>query len=58
MISSPSFSLPSTDGGLDVEMGETYDCGVWRIGGRGVGRWYPPDDVENCDVFEVDRVCR
>ena len=24
----------------------------------GVGRTRPPDDVENCDVFEVERVCR
>lgn len=60
MISSASFSLPlSIDGGSDGDKGfETYDCGVWRIGGKGVGRCRPPDDVENCDMLEVERVCR
>jgi hypothetical protein len=26
--------------------------------GNGVGRGRPPEDVENCDVLDVDRVCR
>jgi hypothetical protein len=33
-------------------------CGVWRIAGMGVGRVKPLDDVENCEVLEVERVWR
>ena len=60
MISSPSFSIPSIDDGEDFDAGGRYavGCGVWRIAGMGVGRVRPPDDVENCEVFEVERVCR
>lgn len=39
-------------------MGEVYGCGVWRIGGiyGGVGR--SDEAVENCELFEVDLLCR
>lgn len=57
-LASCSCSLPRIDGGSAGDMGETNECGVWRIEGSGVGRCIPPDDVENCDVFEVERVCR
>ena len=55
-----SFSTPSIDDGDDFDAGERYavGCGVWRIADMGVGRVKPPDDVENCEVFEVERVCR
>lgn len=59
MISSASVSLPSTDAGVDFDMGGVYGRGVWRAGGMygAVGRC-KLEDVENCEVFEVERVCR
>ena len=62
MISSPSFSRPSIDDGDGLDAGGRYvymvGCGVWRIAGMGVGRVRPLEDVENCEVLEVERVWR
>lgn len=59
MISSASVSLPSTEAGVDLDMGGVYGRGVWRAGGMyvAVGRCRL-EDVENCEVFEVERLCR
>jgi hypothetical protein len=58
MISSTSCSLPSIDEGVDLDIGGVYGRGVWRIGGMygTVGRRL--EEVENCEVFEVERLWR
>lgn len=57
MMPVPSSSLPSTDAGVDFEIGGMYGWGVWRIEGSGVGRCRP-EEVEKCEVLEVERLCR